>query len=214
MNVESPKRFFLGPGHFFGLMLVGLLLVSAIVYYKAVNLQRYLEPTLAIAQPRITFFENLGLMIEKEFGQKNIKGIVYTSSSLFVDEALVFKDHPYNNVPDTGFIQRLSQVFLSILKDPQLKTQFDLILVSTRLQVSPHPRMNKRQRNEMQHKAELVLYSLYSVEPSLEKEYSMYFAASVIPVEPLNRGNWVEFRIIPSEHLHIEMIRSLEKYFF
>jgi hypothetical protein len=74
--------------------------------------------------------------------------------------------------------------------------------------------MNKRQRNEIQHKAELILYSLYNLEPTLEKEYGIYFAATAVPVEPLTADNWVEFRIIPSEHLHIEMIKSLEKYFF
>jgi hypothetical protein len=214
MNVESHKKFFLMPGQLLGLTLIGLLLVSAFVYYKNVKAQRYLEPTLAIAQPRIKFAKNLGLLIEKEFGSKNMKGVVHTASSIFVDEALLFKEAPEENIPDTIFIQRLSQLFLSILQDPQMRTHFDLILVSTRLPISPHLDMNKRQRNEIQHKAELILYSLYNLEPTLEKEYGIYFAATAVPVEPLKADNWVEFRIIPSEHLHIEMIKSLEKYFF
>lgn len=214
MSVNGKNKFTLLPGHILGLTLIGLLLVSAFVYYKAVKAQRYLEPTLAIAQPRIKFAKNLGLLIEKEFGSKNIKGVVHTASSIFVDEALLFKDTPGKKIPDTVFIQRLSQIFLSILQDPQLRTHFDLILVSTRLPISPHLDMNKRQRNEMQHKAELILYSLYKVEPNLEREYGIYFAAAAVPVEQLKRDNWVEFRIIPSEHLHIEMIKSLEKYFF
>jgi hypothetical protein len=191
-----------------------LLLVSAFVYYKAVKLQRYLEPTLAIAQPRIDFARNLGLLIEKEFVSKKMKGVVYTGSSIFVDEALLFKGLPEKKIPDMRFFQRLSRIFLSILKDPQLRTHFDLILVSTRLTISPHLDMNKRQRNETQRKAEFILYSLFTMEPGLEREYGTYFAAAVVPVEPLKGDNWVEFRIIPSEHLHIEMMKSVGKYYF
>jgi len=212
--MESLKRFFLLPGQLLGLTLIGLLLVSAIVYYKAVKLQRYLEPTLAIAQPRIDFARDLGLLIEKEFGSKNMKGVVYTGSSIFVDEALLLKGPPKKKIPDMVFIHRLSRIFLSILQDPQLRTQFDLILLSTRLTVSPHLDMNKRQRNETQRKAEFILYSLFTMEPNLEMKYGTYFAAAVVPVEPHKGANWVEFRIIPSEHLHIEMMKSVGKYYF
>jgi hypothetical protein len=214
MSAEKTRKFILMPGQLLGLTLIGLMLVSALVYYKAVKLQRYLEPTLAIAQPRITFAKNLGALIEKEFGAKNVRGVAYTASSIFVDDALLFHNIPNKKIPDREFIQRLSRIFLSLLQDPRMRTQFDLVLVSTSLPVSPHPNMNKRRRTEMQRKAELILYLLYNAEPALEREYGIYFAAAAVPAGPLKRGNWVEFRIIPSEHLHIEMVKSLEKYFF
>jgi hypothetical protein len=214
MSADGQRKFILLPGHIFALTLVGLLLLSAFVYYKSVKAQRYLEPTLAIAQPRIKFARNLGLLLEKEFGSRNIKGVRYTASSVFVDEALVFKSSNKRTMPDSVFIKRLSRIFLSILEDPEMRTHFDLILVSTGIPISPHLDMNKRKRNEMQYKADRILYSLYNVEPTLEKEYGKYFAAAAVPAEPLKSDKWVEFRIIPSEHLHIEMIKSLEKYFF
>jgi hypothetical protein len=214
MSAEKTRKFFLMPGQLLGLTLVGLLLVSAIVYYKAVKLQRYLEPTLAIAQPRIAFARNLGALIEKEFGPKKVKGVAYTASSIFVDDVLLFKDVQGKKIPDREFIQRLGRIFLSLLQDPRMRTQFDLILVSTNLPISPHPNINIRRRSQMQRKAELILYSLYSVEPALEREYGIYFTAAAVPLRLVKRDNWVEFRIIPSEHLHIEMVKSLEKYFF
>lgn len=214
MSAEKTRKFFLMPGQLLGLTLVGLLLVSAIVYYKAVKLQRYLEPTLAIAQPRIAFAKNLGTLIKKEFGPINVKGVGYTASSIFVDDALLFKDVQGKKKPDREFIQRLGRIFLSLLQDPRMRTQVDLILVSTNIPISPHPNMNIRQRRQMQRKAELILYSLYNAEPALEREYGIYFAAAAVPLGLVKRDNWVEFRIIPSEHLHIEMVKSLEKYFF
>lgn len=214
MSKESTRRFFLMPGQLLSMSLIGLLLVSASVYYKAVKLQRYLEPTLAIAQPRIAFARNLGILIEKEFGSKNVKGVAYSASSIFVDTTLLFQDTPDRTILDAEFVRRLSGIFLSILQNPEMRNHFDLILVSTSLPVSPYQRMNQRQRNELQRRAELILYSLYTVEPTLEKEFGIYFAAAAVPAVPLKGGNWVEFRIIPSEHLHIKMIMSLEKYFF
>jgi hypothetical protein len=214
MSAEKARKFFLMPGQLLGLTLIGLMLVSATVYYKAVKLQRYLEPTLAVAQPRIEFARNLGAIIEKEFGPIRVKGIGYTANSIFVNDSLLFKEAPHKNIPNREFIQRLGRIFRSVLQDPRMRTNFDLILVSTSLPVSPHPTMNKRRRREMQRKAELILYTLYKVEPLLERDYGMYFAAAAVPVEPMKGDNWVEFRIIPSEHLHIEVVKSLEKYFF
>jgi len=214
MSAQNTKRFFLMPAQLLGLTLTGILLVSAFVYYKAVKLQRYLEPTLAIAQPRIQFAKNLGHLIEKEFGSTDMKGVVYTASSIFIDEALLFKDIPGKKIADMIFIQRLSQIFLSILQDPQLRTHFELILVSTRVTITPHLDMNRRKWNEAQHKAQFILYSLYSVQPTLEKEYGMYFTAAALPVAPPKGDNWVEFRIIPSEHLHIEIMKSVGKHYF
>ncbi len=46
-----------------------------------------------------------------------------------------------------------------------------------------------------------------------EESYQEFTLESGI-IELMKNENRVEFRIIPSEHLHIEMIKSLGKYFF
>jgi hypothetical protein len=207
------RKFNLLPGQLLGVTLIGLLLLSALVYYKSVKAQRYLEPTLAIAKPRIMFIRKLGAMIEKEFGKEKIGRVAFTANSIIVDEALLFKDPDEKKMPDQVFMKQLSRIFVSLLQDAALRTQFDIILVSTRLPVSPHLEMNKKRRKEMQRIAELILFSLYGVEEKLEREYGMYFAAAAVPAEPLKSSKWVEFKIIPSEHLHVEMIKSVGKYY-
>ena len=55
--------------------------------------------------------------------------------------------------------------------------------------------------------------TLFELEPGLGKTYATYFAAAVRPMNP-REGNIgvVEFRIVPSEYLHIEVLEKLEKY--
>ncbi len=202
------------PGHMLGLILMGVLLLSALLYYREVKVQRYLEPSLAIAQPRIEFNRRIRQVIEKEFGSARPVGLIFSANSIFVEDALIFRDPAKREVPDPAFMARLSQVFLSILGDPEMRLQFDLILIGTSLPLSPHVQMNRIKRFEMQHIAESIMDALYNAEPEIEKNYKNYFASTAIPVLRTKSDKWVEFRIIPNEHLHTEMIKSLEKYFF
>jgi hypothetical protein len=213
MESHRVKKTFLPPGQLLGLILIGLMLLSGLVYYKAVKAQRYLEPTLAIAQPRITFANNISSMIEDKFGIKKVKGLSFATDAIFLDDALLFTDPVQKRKPDLAVLKKLGQVFLTMLEHPETRFQFNLILVGARMPIGPHAGMNVRQRREMQRVSELILYSLFKVEPELERKFGIYFAATVIPVLPHKKTNWVEFRILPSEHLHVEMIKSLEKYF-
>ena len=55
--------------------------------------------------------------------------------------------------------------------------------------------------------------ALFKLEPELGRGYSPYFAAAVRPMDPREGNtNVVEFRIVPSEYLHIEVLEKLEKY--
>jgi hypothetical protein len=186
---------------------------SAILYFKAVRAQRYLEPSLSIAQPRIDFIQDINRLLVKEFGTEKIKGIILASNSIFVDGSLIFSDPVHRKAIDSMFIKKLGQVFLSMLQDQDIRSQFDLVLVSTRFNASPSMDMTRKKRTKKQHIAESILDSLYQVEPDLLKHFGT-FIATTIPVQPNQKDNWVEFRIIPSEHLHIELMKSLNKYVF
>jgi CMP-2-keto-3-deoxyoctulosonic acid synthetase len=105
-------------------------------------------------------------------------------------------------------------VLLAVLNDEQLRSQFDLILVSARLPLSPHVILNKQKQIEKQNNVELVLNSLYDITPEFKNNYALYFTSSVIPVRPDENENWIEFRFLPTEHLHIDVIKSLKKYTF
>jgi hypothetical protein len=73
--------------------------------------------------------------------------------------------------------------------------------------------MTRKKRTKRQHIAESILDSLYQLEPDLSKHVGT-FTATTIPVQPNQQDNWVEFRIVPNEHLHIELMKSLDKYAF
>jgi hypothetical protein len=213
VSFKRLKKFMLPSGPILVLTLVGLMFTSALLYYKAVRAQRYLEPSLSIAQPRIDFMQDLRSLLEKEFGAEKVKGIVLVGHSVFVDGSLIFSEPVLWKTIDGTFLKKLGKVFLSMLEDPDMRSQFDLILVNTRMKVSPEMAVNVKKRNEKQYIAESIMNALYEVDPNLLKYYDT-FTATAIPVQPSMNDGWVEFRIVPSEHLHIELMKSLGKYMF
>lgn len=213
MKFDRLKNFDLPSGPILVLILIGLMFSSVLLYYKAVRAQRYLEPSLSISKPRIDFIKDMNRLLVKEFGAEKVKGIILTGNSILVDGSLIFSDPVHRQAIDGMFLKKLSQVFLSMLQDRDMRSQFDLVLVSTSLKVSHSMDVTARQRTERQHIAESILNFLYKVEPGLVKYYGTFTATSIL-VPPTQKDNWVEFRIIPSEHLHIELMESLGKYFF
>lgn len=204
---------FLPPGPVLILTLLGLLLLSAVLYYRAVKIQRFLEPALAISQPRVRFAEHIGGLLTKEFGSADVRGVVFATDVIYVDEAMLFVGA--HNLEMSPIIMHLSKVFLAALKDPETKPYISRIMVGTRLPLSPDPESNNHRRGIIQARADLLLNSLYRAEPELEKAYASYFSSTVVPVEVSEtEATWVEFRIIPTELMHIELLRKLEKYAF
>ena len=59
------------PGPLLSLLLIGLVLLSGLLYYRAVRIQRFMEPALALSQPRNDFSEaieqNLRVMDQTAF---------------------------------------------------------------------------------------------------------------------------------------------------
>jgi len=68
------KKFILPPGPILSLALIGLLILSAILYYQAVKIQRFLEPALAVSQPKMKFTQNMNNLLTKEFAKKGDRG--------------------------------------------------------------------------------------------------------------------------------------------
>jgi len=212
MKGGSVKKIHPAPGPILILTLIGLLLLSALLYYRAVKIQRFLEPALAITQPRITFSKNINNLILREFGKEESKGIKFRTGSILVEQSLLIAGVHKINGEDT-VLKKLGRVFLAALSDPAISDNISLIIVSTRLPISPEIRPNKESRYQVQNRAELILNSMYEVAPGLERKYGRYFAATALPVDPAVKDtDWIEFRIIPTERLHIEVLQRLEKY--
>jgi hypothetical protein len=68
-------------------------------------------------------------------------------------------------------------------------------------------------RAKMHERAGLILSSLFALEPELEETYGAYFAATALSVGAgVKETDWIEFRIVPTERLHIEVLLRLGKY--
>jgi len=211
MRWEPVKRFFQLPGPVLSLTLIGILLLSAVLYYRAVQIQRFLEPALAISTPRFLFAKNIKLLLSKEFGADQRTGIRLTTNSIFIEKSLLSPDAHGGSGP--AALKKLSQVFLSVLQDPNMSDYVDFILVGIRFPAGPDQGMNETRRQEAQHRAEFILHSLYRVSPELEKNYGGHFSATALPGNTQEKDTaWIEFRFIPSEMLHIEVLKSLKKY--
>ena len=212
MKGASIKKFILPPGPILILTLIGLLLLSALLYYRAVRIQRFLEPALAMSQPRITFSRNINNLLLREFGQEERKGIRFSTGSILVEQSLLIAGVHKINGEDT-VLKKLGRVFWAALSDPAIRDNISLIIVSTRLPLSPEISSNKEFRYQIQNRAELILNSIYEAAPGLESKYGRYFASAALPVDPAVKDtDWIEFRIIPTERLHIEVLQRLEKY--
>ncbi|SPP99722.1 hypothetical protein NBG4_110025 [Candidatus Sulfobium mesophilum] len=213
MKEESIRKFILPPGPILSILLIGLLLLSVLLYYRAITIQRFFEPALAMTQPRIKFSNNINNLLLKEFGKEEIKGIKFKTGSILIEQSMLFPDTQNIDVAEPVILEKLGHVILSALSDPDIRDNISLIIVITRFPLNSGITSNKELRYQLQRRAELIRESLFSIEPQLEEKYGTYFAATAMAVDPtVKETNWIEFRIISTEMLHIEVLKRLEKY--
>lgn len=209
------RKFILPLGPLLSLTLIGILVLSALLYYRSVKIQRFLEPALAISQPRMKFTQNINSLLTKEFGTEQIKGLRFRTGAILVEPSLLLSNiHPAKG-SEPLILKKLTSVFLTALNDPEIRDNISLILVSTRLPLSTDKKRNKEMRAKMEERAGLILSSLFALEPQLEETYGAYFAATALSVgvgAGAQETGWIEFRIVPTERLHIEVLRRLGKY--
>ncbi|HXX54116.1 MAG TPA: hypothetical protein VEI28_06050 [Thermodesulfovibrionales bacterium] len=207
------RRFILPSGPLLSLALIGILILSALLYYRSVKIQRFLEPALAISQPRMKFSQNINSLLVKEFGTGQITGLRFRTGSILVEPSLLLTNiHPVKGA-EPVILKKLARVFLTALNDPEVRDYISLILVGTRIPLHSHTEANKEMRAQMQERAGLILSSLFALEPRLENTYGGYFAATALTVEAgTKETGWIEFRIVPTERLHIEVLLRLGKY--
>lgn len=213
MREDPAKRFSLPLGPLLSLTLIGILILSALLYYRSVKIQRFLEPALAISQPRMKFTQHINSLLTKEFGTEQIKGLRFRTGAILVEPSLLLNNiHPARG-SEPLILKKLATVFLTALNDPEIRDNISLILIGTRLPHNTDREANKEMRAKMQQRAGLILSSLFALEPQLEKTYGTYFAATALSVGAgIKDTDWIEFRIVPTERLHIEVLLRLGKY--
>jgi len=207
------RKLILQPGPILSLTLIGILLLSAVIYYRAINVQRFLEPALALSEPRLKFSQNIRDILSKEFSADELKGIRFKSGSIFVEQSMLFAPSQPVKEVNREVIKKLNRVFLSVLREPEIKGNISLILVCMSYPSGADAMLNKEFRFFTQGRSVLLLNSLFFVGPELEKNYGRYFAATALPASAtLKESPPLEFRLIPTERLHIEVLQRLEKY--
>lgn len=213
MNDRSLWKYVPQPGPTFSLLLIGLVLLSALIYYRAVKIQRFLEPALALSQPRNEFAKNINLIFQKEFGTKSKRGLKIKSSSILIDTSLLFSGDGIMKPSARDDLQKLARVFLALMKDEHARSEISLILIIGRFPSYGARGVKFSEMMAAQRMVGSIQSGLFQLEPELGIRYSSYFAGVAQPTNPHERNRDVlELRIIPSEFLHIEVLEKLEKY--
>jgi hypothetical protein len=206
------RKFIMPPGPILSMTLIGLLLLSALLYYRAIKIQRFLEPALAVSEPRIKFNQEINNLLMKEFGTAG-KWIKFRRGSVLIDQSFLFATAHQLDGSQPLILKKLGRFFLSVLGDKYLRERISLILVSTNLPFTADTKLNKQLRFQVGQRTAMVLNSVYAVEPELERKFGKYFAVTAIPVNASGgETNSIEFRLIPTERLHVEVLERLEKY--
>ncbi len=206
------NKIVISTGPILSLTLIGILVLSALLYYRAVKIQRFLEPALAITEPRIKFNQEINNLLIKEFGTTS-KGITFRRGSIYADQSLLFAIPHHIEGSKPLMLKKLSRVFLSALSNPEISSHISLILININLPLTTDSNLNKGLRFEVQKMTAYILNTIYAAEPALEKQYGKYFAVTAISVgAPVTEPNLIEFRMIPTERLHIQVLEKLEQY--
>lgn len=200
-------------GPVISLLLIGLVLLSSLLYYRSIKIQRFLEPALALSQPRNEFAKHIRQIIQKEFGAETVKGLTVKTSSIVMDASLLFSPHGMLKASAEADLHKLARAFLALMKDERLRSEISIILVIGHVPSLGAREATAVERMQVASMVGFIQNALFKLEPELEKGYAPYFASAVRLMDP-RQGNpaVVEFRIVPSEYLHIEVLEKLEKY--
>ena len=193
------------------LALMSLLLLSLVVYYRAVRIQKFSELALAIYQPQNEFRQKtLGPFI-KLFDKKKISRIAYTDNSFCIEEPLLLVGEQNSNIPQQTIMGDLGKTFHEILQDPELRSNIDMILVSTIEPLSPSMSLSNKNFRSLQEKSDSVLWSLFVAEPELKQKYSSFFTSTVISTADVESDQcMIEFRFIPNNRLYTNYLQRVQ----
>jgi hypothetical protein len=213
MNGKSLWKFVPPAGPVLSLLLIGLVLLSGLLYYRSVKIQRFLEPALAFSQPRYEFSRSISRIFEREFGAKSAKGLKVRTSSILIEKSLLFSGDGALDAGAPDALRKLARIFLSLMEDDHTRSDISLVLIIARFPSYGIREVDIRERVKVQRMTAFIQDSLFHAEPELWRKYATFFAISAQPANPLE-GNreLIEFRIVPSEFLHIEALEKLEKY--
>ena len=215
MNGKSLWKYVPPAGPILSLALIGLLLLSALLYYRAIKIQRFLEPALAISQPRNDFSKNIKQMFQKEYGAESIKGLKIRASSILIERSFLFREDGALKASARIDLKKLARIFLLLMDQEQTRSDISLVLIMSRFPSGGTWMMYAAERMQALRMAGFIQDALFFEEPQLALRFGTYFVAAAQPANPIEgTRELIELRIIPSEFLHIKVLERLEKYAF
>ncbi len=213
MNARSFWKDMPSAGPVLSILLAGLVLLSTLLYYRAVKIQRFLEPALALSQPRNAFAKNIKAIFQKEFGTKPVNGLRIKASSILIDRSFLISKEGTLSASAQTALQKIARIFLALMKDDHAKSEISLIMIIGHYPSLGATGADAAARLDAQRLSGFIQDILFRAQPELGVRYSPYFTSVARPTTP-HEGDpgVVEFRIISSEYLHIEVLEKLEKY--
>jgi len=212
MNTKSLWKYVPPVGPIISLLLIGLVLLSAVLYYHAIKIQRFLEPALALSQPRNEFAKNINALFQKEFGKDGVSGIKIRSNSVFMETSVLFSPNGAPKASAIDSLRRIARIFRSLMTDEHARSEISLVMIIGRYPSNGVTATTAMGRLNVQHLTGIIEDTLFHVEPELARLYAPYFAVSALPATSGPQVTSVEFRIVPSDYLHVEVLEKLEKY--
>lgn len=214
MGLSRLTKYVLPPGPVLSLTLIGVMVLSALLYYRAVKIQRFLEPALALSQPRNQLSESFNVLLRREFGAAaSIQGMSFGMGAVIAEAALLIDEKGALKESAGDVLLRLNRIFYKALQDEHTRSHIAVVLVGADYRVGPDGGENKEARQRAQRRAELAMDRMLSADPRLINEFGSFFIAAAIPTERKTpQADRLEFRIIPSEMLHVEVLLRLNKY--
>lgn len=191
------------------LTLVGLILTGAILYYRAINFQRFIEPALAVLEPRTNFSSRLEAIANKEFTTYRHETVKVLSTRIMLHKSL-FKGTGRNMVPPV--VNSLARVMRQIFEDPWMSANIEMIMIKTSVPLDLPREARKSAYKTMRQQAETVMKAALGTEPILSTSYADRFAATTVFSRNPATSDWMIIDLVPSERLHIEMLERLGKY--
>jgi hypothetical protein len=215
MKIGNVWKYMPSVGPVLSLLLIGLVLLSAMLYYRAVKIQRFLEPALALSQPRYEFSKSLRQLFQKEFGAEEIKELTIRASSIYIKRSFLFAEDGNLKASAQVNLKKLANIFLTLLDDDQIRPDIRLVMIIGRFRSGRIWITHAQEREKVQRLVGFFQDNLFFAEPRLGMRYGTYFVAAAQPAHMTDRNHGlIELHIIPSEFLHFKVLKKLEKYTF
>ncbi|MEK6744808.1 MAG: hypothetical protein AABZ15_14425 [Nitrospirota bacterium] len=200
-------------GPVISVLLVGLVLLSALLYYRSVKIQRFLEPALALSQPRNEYAKRIARIFEDVFGSRDVEGIRIKAGMIIVNRSLLLTKKGTLTPTGQKLFKKLARFFLTLLLDERMRSEINHILIIARFPNDGMKIGTLTERMDVQLTAGFVQETLLRTEPELARSFAPYFSSGAQAMNPQEgSAERIDFLIVPSEYLHIEVLEKLEKY--